>query len=178
MNPICYAAMQDDAVLLDWRNWTFFEEASLTSGPHLECTPSSIFEGSVECLNFDKVSIVSEPCKSSTTQNTVSLDQCRIQQECAHETSSIVPHFLVNEQVRCYRYSKDVEVHISPSMRIRLFKEVSFNSINSDFCQDCETDLFSGLAGCMKKSDIEQQNIFLEERLNVLYVNGLGIYEL
>lgn len=110
-------------MFLDWRNWTFCEEASLTSGPHLECTPSSIFEGSVECLNFDKVSIVSEPCKSSTTQNTVSLDQCRIQQECAHETSSIFPqtssifpHFLVNEQGRCYRHSKDVEVHISPSM--------------------------------------------------------------
>ncbi|XP_062020623.1 uncharacterized protein LOC133737007 isoform X2 [Rosa rugosa] len=131
---------QDDAVFLDWRNWTFCEETSLTSGPHHECMPSSIFEGSVECLNFDKASSVSQPCKSSTFQNTASLDQCRIQQECAQETSSTVPQFLPNEQMRCYQHSKEVE--------------------------DCEVGLFSEHTGCMKESDIEQQNTFLEERMS------------
>lgn len=37
--------------------------------------------------------------------------------------------------------------------------------------------MFSEHTGCMEKSDIEQQNTFLEERLNILYLNGLGIYD-
>ncbi|XP_050366091.1 uncharacterized protein LOC126784657 isoform X2 [Argentina anserina] len=120
---------QDDAVFLDWRNWTFCEETSPTSSLHLECTPS-ILNGSAECLSSNKVSSVSQPCIVSTFQDTASLDQRRIQQECAHETSS--------EQVRCYEHSKEVG--------------------------DCEVEIIYEHTGCMKKSEIEQQNTFLEER--------------
>lgn len=97
----------------------------MKSGPDMECTSSSIFEGSVECLNFDKLPIVFRPCKLSTFQNVVSLDQRCIQQEFAHDISPTIPGFLVDEQLMHHQQSKEAKVHISALIRI-IFKETLF----------------------------------------------------
>ncbi|XP_048438990.1 uncharacterized protein LOC103953161 isoform X3 [Pyrus x bretschneideri] len=132
---------QDDAVFLDWRNWTFCEDTFMKSGPDMECASSSIFEGSVECLNFDKLPIVFRPCKLSTFQNVVSLDQHCIQQEFAHDISPTVPGFLVDEQLMHYQQSTEAEDN-----------------------EMLKVGLLSQHTTYIKKSDIEQQKI-LEERL-------------
>ncbi|KAH0989402.1 hypothetical protein GBA52_000885 [Prunus armeniaca] len=138
---------QDDAVFLDWRNWTFCEEPFMKSSPDLEYMPSSIFEGSVECLKFDQLPTVFQPCKASNFRNTVSLDQCLIEQECAHETSTTVPDFLVDGQVMCYQNLKEADHS----------REEEDNGV-------VKLGLLSEHTAYMNTSDIEQQSI-LEERV-------------
>ncbi|KAI4337809.1 hypothetical protein L6164_016181 [Bauhinia variegata] len=59
---------QDDATSLDWRNWTFLEEATNSNcGP--ESVVSYLYEDSVQFLNFDNFhSILKPPC-TSVAQN-------------------------------------------------------------------------------------------------------------
>jgi hypothetical protein len=46
--------MQDDTPSLDWRNWTYLGNSPYVNGG-LKSSNSSFLEGSVGCLNFDKL---------------------------------------------------------------------------------------------------------------------------
>ncbi|KAL5077888.1 hypothetical protein RYX36_016872 [Vicia faba] len=46
--------IKDDTSSLDWRNWTFLRNSTHVNGV-LASSNSSVYEGSVECLNFDKL---------------------------------------------------------------------------------------------------------------------------
>lgn len=161
----------------------------MNSNSVLENACSSIFEGSVECLSFDMLSINSNPSNTSVLQDTVSFDQCPIQQECFYETAPTAFDLSNDEKVICYQPLKDAEVCTAlfyptsdffPSIEYVLTAICSFCSTNCFVCchaviqliqinysQDSEVtkvDSFSGHTGVVMKPDIGQQSRFLEER--------------
>lgn len=63
--------MQDDTSSVDWRNWTFMENiTSMNYGQG--SVNSSVLEGSVESLNFDKLHSFLNPSGISISQNALS----------------------------------------------------------------------------------------------------------
>lgn len=76
----------------------------------LESTRSSIFEGSVECLRFEKLPTNSDPRNTSLFHDEVSFDQCPIQQECFYETAQAAFDISDDEKVVCYKPLKDSDV--------------------------------------------------------------------
>lgn len=57
--------MQDDTSSLDWRNWTFLRNSTHVNGG-IESSNLSVYEGSVECLNFDKLLSTLHPLGASS----------------------------------------------------------------------------------------------------------------
>lgn len=106
------SAMQEDDVSLDWRFWNFCEETSEKCQYGLENTSSSVFEGSVQCLSFDKLPIVSHSSNLSNLQNETSSDQCCNLQECLNEKIPTAPDLSDDEQVMCYEPLKEADVCI------------------------------------------------------------------
>lgn len=61
----------DDTSSPDWKNWTFLgHTAKENCGP--ESSFSSVFEGSIEPLNIDKLSSIFCPSDVTISQNTLS----------------------------------------------------------------------------------------------------------
>lgn len=104
-----YSSMQDNDVSLDWRTWTFCEENFIKSRC-LESSPSSIFEGSVECLSFDKLPIVSHSSSTWNFQNGVSPNKVCTQHECLGESVPILFDVSNDEDVICYQSLKETKV--------------------------------------------------------------------
>lgn len=78
--------MQDDTPSLDWRNWAFLENTTtMNYGP--EILNSSVLEGSVESLNFDKLRSSLDPSGVSISQNALSSDRLCIHPENLEEVS-------------------------------------------------------------------------------------------
>lgn len=93
---------------LDWRNWTFLENAiSMNCGP--ESFKSSVLEGSVECLNFDQLHSSLDPSDASISQNALSPDRPCIHPEILKEGSPTNSASLA-EQKTCPVTCKDAEV--------------------------------------------------------------------
>ena len=100
----------------DWRTWTFSEEICMKRCCDLESTCSSIFEGSVECLSFDKFPIVLHPKNASLFPYKIFSDQCLFQEECVYQTLPTE-----DEQVVCYQPLMDLEVCIRLLISIQIF---------------------------------------------------------
>ncbi|KAJ7959130.1 ATPase family AAA domain-containing protein 5 [Quillaja saponaria] len=130
----------DDATPLDWSNWTFFED-TINRHCSLDSSFSSVSEGSIEALNFDKHPSLLNPSNASIPQTGVSCsDHCLKQPQNLHVISPAISAVPDTEQVTCY------QTH-----------EVDLVADNGD--------LFSGQTGCLVKSDAEQQSRFLQERM-------------
>jgi len=79
--------MQDDTSSIDWRNWTFMgNTTSMNYGQ--ESPKSSVLEGSVESLNFDKLHSSLNPSGVSISQNALSSDRLSIIPKKLEEASS------------------------------------------------------------------------------------------
>ena len=96
----------------DWRTWNFCEETFEKRQHGLENTCSPLFEGSVQCLSFDKLPIVSHPSNLSNLQNETSSDQCCNQQECLYEKIPTVSDASDDEQMICHQPLKKADVCI------------------------------------------------------------------
>lgn len=160
---------QDKEGPLDWRTWAFREGIFMKSNCVLESTRSSIFEGSVECLRFDKLPTNSDPRNTSLFHDEVSFDQCPIQQECLYEMAQATFDISDDEKVVCYKPLKD-----SDSIQINYSQDRDINKV----------DPFNGHTDLARKPDIGQQNRFLEERMKSYYIgcsnqpkDGLWIYK-
>ncbi|CAK8566401.1 unnamed protein product [Lathyrus sativus] len=57
--------IKDDTSSLDWKNWTFLRNSTHVNGG-LESSNSSVYEGSVECLNLDKLLSTLHPLRASS----------------------------------------------------------------------------------------------------------------
>lgn len=143
--------MQEDHVSLDWRTWNFLEEIFEKRQYGLENTCSSVFEGSVQCLSFDKLPIVLHPSNLSNLQNETSSDQCCNQQEYLYEKIPTVSDASDNEQVICLQPLKEADVWIDRYQDSKVDK----------------VDFFHGHTDCEREFDIEQQSRFLDKRLKV-----------
>ncbi|XP_048332117.2 uncharacterized protein LOC107421034 isoform X1 [Ziziphus jujuba] len=141
-----YERIQEDDVSPDWGTWNFREEGfeKRIQGPESMCT--SIFEGSVQCLSFDKLPFVSYPSTLSNFQNETSSEQCSVQEESQSATIPIDSDVSDDEQLICCQPLKEAD-------------ESKVNKVDS----------FYGHTGCKRKSDIEQQSRFLDERMKLYY---------
>ncbi|XP_062098081.1 uncharacterized protein LOC133803953 isoform X2 [Humulus lupulus] len=77
---------QDTDMSLDWGTWKFSEEIFMKSIWDLESSCQSIFEGSIECLSFQKFHVILHPDNASSFQDKVFSDDCVIQEDCIYET--------------------------------------------------------------------------------------------
>lgn len=102
--------MQEDDVSPDWGTWNFREEGfeKRIQGPESMCT--SIFEGSVQCLSFDKLPFVSYPSTLSNFQNETSSEQCSVQEESQSATIPIDSDVSDDEQLICCQPLKEADV--------------------------------------------------------------------
>ncbi|KAE9587188.1 putative checkpoint protein Rad17/Rad24 [Lupinus albus] len=98
--------IQDDTSFLDWREWTFLGKTTYVNcGP--ESSNSSVLEGSVESLNFDKLNSPLYPVGASVSQTALpSSDQLSTQPENLQEIPPSNSTLQANEQT-------DLEVDIS-----------------------------------------------------------------
>jgi hypothetical protein len=77
--------MQDDTSSLDWRNWTFLGNSTYVNGCS-ESSNSSVLDGSVECLNFEKILSTLNPAVASNFHNaSTSLDSYSVLPENLQE---------------------------------------------------------------------------------------------
>ncbi|XP_027190964.1 uncharacterized protein [Cicer arietinum] len=138
--------IKDDTSSLDWRNWTFLENTTYVSCG-LESSNSSVLEGSVGCLNFDKIRGTLDPLGDSSFQNaSTSLDRYSICPENLSETSRT--NSTPEEQIISAQMPKDAKM-------------------------DSEADefvTFSVQAGYFRKSHSEPLNRFLQESMRPYYV--------
>jgi len=78
--------MQDDTSSLDWRNWTFLGNSTYVNGSS-ESSNSSVLEGSVECLNFEKILSTLNPAAASNFHSaSTSFDSFSVLPENLHKT--------------------------------------------------------------------------------------------
>ncbi|KAL7246280.1 hypothetical protein ACSBR2_001409 [Camellia fascicularis] len=145
---------QDDAGLLDWGNLILSERSFIGTHCDLKSVCSSVFEGSVNPLNFDDI-LNLDPSGTSLLQceavqhEVVSLDQSPVQPKHRHAVS---PPLSADKPVVHHELLKDIELN----------------------WQDHEmekADFFSGHVGCVRNSDVEWEGIFLHERM-VAYYHG------
>jgi len=91
--------MQDDTSSIHWRNWTFMENTtSMNYGQ--ESVNSSVLEGSIESLSFDKVHSSLNPSGVSISQNALSSDRLSIIPKKLEEVLPSSPASLA-EQTAC-----------------------------------------------------------------------------
>ncbi|XP_061363887.1 uncharacterized protein LOC133307395 [Gastrolobium bilobum] len=138
--------IQDDTSSIDWRNWTFLGNTTYASyGP--EILNSSVLEGSVESLNFDKLLSILDPPGASISQNALSSsDRLSIHPENLQEISPSNSASLA-EYTICPQMAKDAEV-------------------------DLEVDdsvILSVQAGIFRKTDTEPLSRFLQESMRSYY---------
>ncbi|XP_031281321.1 uncharacterized protein LOC116139808 isoform X1 [Pistacia vera] len=146
-----FERIQDEVVSINWGNWTFCEKTSTSGSCSLEGTISSVFESSVESLNFEKLPSDSHPGDESLLQDKVSSDRCCIKKEHVIETSPKVSVMVVDEQEACCQIltGSDTQDH------------------------QLDENRFPGNAASVRKSDVEEKFIFPQERL-MSYYNGCG----
>ncbi|XP_010274309.1 PREDICTED: uncharacterized protein LOC104609641 isoform X2 [Nelumbo nucifera] len=137
--------LQDDQVLLDWKNWTFCEPCSSCSPEH-EC--SSVFEGSIKPLKFDNFLPISDYGGTSFLQNELQLDKS-INQEKNMPAMSVTISISVNGKVAHYELSKYLEVAYGKD-------DIGFSTANN---------------GCLSNSDMELQNKSLQGRMASYYLD-------
>ena len=113
--------MQDNDEPLDWRTWTFHEGIFMKSSFVSENTCSSIVEGSVECLSFDKFPIISQLKNTCISGDDVPANQCLIQGVCAYEIVPTASDIADDEKVICYQPFKGAEVCIKLSSVCKSF---------------------------------------------------------
>ncbi|KAF8377042.1 hypothetical protein HHK36_030414 [Tetracentron sinense] len=102
--------LQDDLVSLDWGNWILCERTLINSSCAPENACSSVFEGSVEPLNFDNFLTISNSIGTSVLQNEVSLDQSPSQGRYMHPMSPTASSMLADGQVALRQQLKYLEV--------------------------------------------------------------------
>ncbi|KAM6544442.1 hypothetical protein CsatB_008889 [Cannabis sativa] len=78
----------DTDIPLDWGSWKFSEEISMKNIFDLESTCRSIFEGSLECLSFQKFHLILHPDNASSFHDNVFSDDFVVQEDCIYETLS------------------------------------------------------------------------------------------
>ncbi|MCL7039589.1 hypothetical protein MKW94_008337, partial [Papaver nudicaule] len=78
---------QED-VVLDWRNWLFCDEASISSNYAPETANPSVFEGSVKPLSFKDFLMIPNSVETPPIKNDMSLNRCCHQAQ-VNSTSSI-----------------------------------------------------------------------------------------
>ncbi|KAF4354531.1 hypothetical protein F8388_022253 [Cannabis sativa] len=78
----------DTDIPLDWGSWKFSEEIFMKNIFDLESTCRSIFEGSLECLSFQKFHLILHPDNASSFHDNVFSDDFVVQEDCIYETLS------------------------------------------------------------------------------------------
>ncbi|KAI3951550.1 hypothetical protein MKX01_018666 [Papaver californicum] len=63
-------------VLLNWTNWSFCDEALISSNNAPETASSSVFEGSVKPLSFNDFLVIPNSVETSPPKNDMSLNRC------------------------------------------------------------------------------------------------------
>lgn len=126
--------MQDD-VVLDWKDWTFFEKTSVEVGCTLEGLFTSVFKSCAGALCLDNFPGALHSSDTSVVQNKLS-DQCIIHDNDLLGTSLAMPAVLVDEQLESYQLFKSSEgvcvVILSSLLFISfkfIFKEVPIATI-------------------------------------------------
>ncbi|KAL2638228.1 hypothetical protein AAZV13_06G103200 [Glycine max] len=135
---------QDDTPSLDWRNWAFLENTTtMNYGP--EILNSSVLEGSVESLNFDKLRSSLDPSGVSISQNALSSDRLCIHPENLEEVSPSDSASLAEKTCppTCEDAKQDLEVDESVTTTVQ--------------------------AGIFRKSDTEPPSRFLQESMRSYY---------
>ncbi|XP_058787652.1 uncharacterized protein LOC131662001 [Vicia villosa] len=132
--------IKDDTSSVDWRNWTFLRNSTHVNGG-LESSNSSVYEGSVECLNFDKLLSTLHPLGASSFHS-----QCP---ENLQETS-LSNSTLQEEQPKSAQMPKnakvDLEVDESDTFSVLAgYFRKSCTELSSRFLQE---SLRSYYAGC------------------------------
>ncbi|CAK9154618.1 unnamed protein product [Ilex paraguariensis] len=152
-----FEKVEDDVVSLDWENW-IFSESGFVSNTCLGSGSSSIYERRVKFLQFDNFPSITHPGRTSLCQNEISLNHCCIQHEevsLNHSLTERVLHVLsptpADEQLAFCELPKNTEVNLEMG----------------------KVDLLSGKDDCVRKSHVEWQGKFLEERIMSHY-HGSG----
>ncbi|KAL2339795.1 hypothetical protein Fmac_007735 [Flemingia macrophylla] len=137
-----FESIQDDSSSLDWRNWTFLENnTSMNYDP--ESLDSSVLEGSVESLNFDKLQRSLVPSITPISQHALSSDRLCIHREEVSPSSSAS----LAEQATCPPMCKDAEVYLGEDESVTPTMQ----------------------AGIFRKSDTEPLSRFLQESMRSYY---------
>ncbi|XWS25152.1 hypothetical protein CRYUN_Cryun27aG0046100 [Craigia yunnanensis] len=97
-----------DDVVLDWKDWTFFEKTSIDISCNFEGLFTSVFECYVGALCIDNFPGVSHFSDASFVENKWA-DECIIQDNDVLGTSLAIPAVLVDEQLESYQLLKSSE---------------------------------------------------------------------
>ncbi|XP_068481394.1 uncharacterized protein [Phaseolus vulgaris] len=128
--------VKDDTSSIDWRNWTFMgNTTSMNYGQ--ESLKSSVLEGSVESLNFDKLHSSLNPSGVSISQNALSSDRLSIIPKKLEEASS--PASLVEKTcLMCENAELDMEVDESAPTTVQagIFRKSKDTEPPSRFLQE------------------------------------------
>ncbi|KAK8594060.1 hypothetical protein V6N13_125870 [Hibiscus sabdariffa] len=143
IGPIHVFERSQDDVVLDWKDWMFFEKISSDTSCKIEGLFTSVFESCVGSLSLDNFPDVSLSFDPLLVQNKLK-DQFVIQNNDLLGTSVEIPAVLVDEQLENYQLLK-----------------------KSEGCPDCQVDraaVLSKKAGNVENSDLEQRSRLLQER--------------
>ncbi|XP_021284558.1 uncharacterized protein LOC110416794 isoform X2 [Herrania umbratica] len=146
IGPIHVFDRTEDDVVLDWKDWTFFEKTSVEVG----CTPeglfTSVFKSCAGALCLDNFPGALHSSDTSVAQNKLS-DQCIIHDNDLLGTSLAIPAVLLDEQLESYQLFKSSEGE----------------------CQGDEIAALSKQTDDVENSELEQQTNLLQERFVPCY---------
>ncbi|KAK4429658.1 ATPase family AAA domain-containing protein 5 [Sesamum alatum] len=161
-NPIhVLENVEDDCTTFDWGHWAFSEKSAYGD---LECGYSTVYEGSVDSLNFDNFMNVSRLTRISLYQNchldSVLQKEISIElpdkPEHSHPISSLPLASLADERVICSEEQKD------PDIRPRNAEDILTAPLLPDH-EIGKKDLFAGTS--CRSLESELQDKLLEERI-------------
>ncbi|KAK6257507.1 hypothetical protein QUC31_000966 [Theobroma cacao] len=146
IGPIHVFDRSEDDVVLDWKDWTFFEKTSVEVGCTLEGLFTSVFKSCAGALCLDNFPGALHSSDTSVVQNKLS-DKCIIHDNDLLGTSLAMPAVLVDEQLESYQLFKSSEGE----------------------CQVDEIAALSKQTDNVENSELEQQSNLLQERFVPCY---------
>lgn len=118
--------MQDDLVL-DWKDWSFFEKTSFDTFCNPEGLFKSVFESYVGALSIDNFPDVSHISNASFVQKNKLSDQCIIEDNGLLGKPPAIPAVIVDEQLGSYQLLKSSEgVCVVILFSLPYFLEIDF----------------------------------------------------
>ncbi|XVE60338.1 hypothetical protein DITRI_Ditri05aG0121100 [Diplodiscus trichospermus] len=126
IGPIHVFERTQDDVVLDWKNWAFFEKTSVDTGCNHEGLFTSVFESYVGAFCLDNFPGVSHFSEASFVKNKLS-DGCIIQDDDLFGTSLAMPAVVLDEQLESNQLLKssgaDNAENSEPEEQSRLLQE-------------------------------------------------------
>ncbi|KAG4194273.1 hypothetical protein ERO13_A06G043800v2 [Gossypium hirsutum] len=108
IGPIHVFERTQDDLVLDWKDWSFFEKTSFDTFCNPEGLFKSVFESYVEALCIDNFPDVSHFSNASFVQSKLS-DQCIIEDNDLLGKPPAIPAVIVDEQLESYKLLKSSE---------------------------------------------------------------------